>query len=200
MKKILFALIIVAAFIPRGAYASKTSVVYSNAVGDSAEAIVGNSQPDEIKLAANASICDAYANHAIHLQRTNLKMKCGLTGARWHLDYNLHFKWCMSVADSTRAAFVKAGGNALKICPAQKIQKASKTFRPPIYKGHVVDNCVFFGTDCGDGGANKFCEKMGYRKASAWEHKQFDRTRIIGTGGLCTGPGCTGYSFVTCVP
>ena len=162
--------------------------------------VAANSQKGTIQLAANTGVCNAHAKLAVAQQQTNVKLSCGMTGGGWHIDYDRHFNWCLTAPDQARIKAENIRRNALTWCSNNPPKaKTAKTYTPPIYKGHVVDNCVLFGVDCGDGGANKFCQKMGYGKASAFTLKSFDKTRIMGTGGLCTG-NCTGYSSVTCVP
>jgi hypothetical protein len=47
-------------------------------------------------------ICKDYSKTAISQSQENKQKGCGFTGPEWSSDYNIHFKWCMKVNDSTR--------------------------------------------------------------------------------------------------
>ncbi len=52
-------------------------------------------------LATNASaqgpgFCSEYSARAVAMAGENLARGCGYGGARWTVDYNAHYGWCMS--------------------------------------------------------------------------------------------------------
>lgn len=63
-----------------------------------------------------AKDCSAYANHAIHQQNTNIRVKCNYSGPRWHTNYNRHYNGCMGNTPNWRGIETKARGDALARC------------------------------------------------------------------------------------
>jgi DNA-binding beta-propeller fold protein YncE len=71
----------------------------------------------------------------------------------------------------------------------------------PTHNGERVDACKTWATDCGQGGADQFCEvKHGGRwyAHSFQEEASVGPTRVLGDGRLCNFSGCGGFSEVTC--
>jgi len=46
--------------------------------------------------------CHTHANDSVQWQYVNKKLNCGLTGPKWHSDYQAHFDWCMDRIFSNR--------------------------------------------------------------------------------------------------
>ncbi|MBC8050447.1 MAG: hypothetical protein H7X92_09935 [Chitinophagales bacterium] len=38
--------------------------------------------------------CVDYANEAVEMQRRNIRLGCGIQGARWHEWWDDHYGWC----------------------------------------------------------------------------------------------------------
>jgi PAN domain len=126
------------------------------------------------------------------------------------------------VADGTCTAwtFVKPGvQNAQAICwlkntvPAsaangccisgvtrEATQTGGQMFYPvPMINNVRVDWCVTFATDCGQNGANQFCQTQGYARAAQWTWEYADQTYVIGSNQLCQVAGsCGALRDVTC--
>lgn len=71
--------------------------------------------------------CKAYANNAIAQQRLNQKRGCGFAGEHWHLNYNKHYNWCLTITPTLRSQHTKSRQNALARCnsPVKKPQGSS---------------------------------------------------------------------------
>jgi len=48
--------------------------------------------------AQSAQWCNEYANQAVISATQNKDYGCGFTGGRWGFDYQVHYGWCMTVA------------------------------------------------------------------------------------------------------
>jgi hypothetical protein len=94
-----------------------------------------------------------------------------------------------------RNSVYKIGAGTLPPPPPPQNQRI---FNNPKWKGHIVDNCVTWATTCDGGGANNFCRKKGYNKASKWTHSRPGTTYVIGSNRVCRGGFCVGYSSITC--
>lgn len=69
--------------------------------------------------------------------------------------------------------------------------------------GERVDGCLYFGRNCGQPAADRFCQEMGFTAAAegAYSHTMTDRTLVLGDGRICARPGgCGQLTNVTCVP
>jgi len=62
------------------------------------------------------AICNSYARTAISQQRTNLRRRCGGRGARWQLNYQNHYRWCLRVGASNRRYETTQRSNFLRRC------------------------------------------------------------------------------------
>jgi hypothetical protein len=77
-------------------------------------------------------------------------------------------------------------------------QSGVRRFQPPMANGAVVDQCETWATNCGKGGADRFCQTQGYAAATAWELNRPGRTWVIGSNQFCDGAGCGGFSYIDC--
>lgn len=68
----------------------------------------------------------------------------------------------------------------------------------PRFNGAIVDHCSSWATNCGWGGANRYCRTRGFSRAISWSRYRPGRTYVIGSGRYCNGPGCVGFRQVTC--
>ena len=74
----------------------------------------------------------------------------------------------------------------------------SQFYSVPRVNGEIVDWCVTWATNCGQPGADYFCQTQGYTRASGWERFPGQRTLVLGSNQIC-GSGCDGLRNVTCV-
>jgi hypothetical protein len=76
----------------------------------------------------------------------------------------------------------------------------TKSFNQPQYKGHLLDWCVTWATDCGKPAADKFCQKNGYDSASAFPkwNNPGQSTRLIGSNQVCDEDECDGFTTIQC--
>lgn len=71
-------------------------------------------------------------------------------------------------------------------------------FDHPRNEGMPADWCSIRGTDCGWGGANKFCEFRGFDRAVDFSTYAPGATRVAGDTANCTGPRCKALRHVVC--
>ncbi len=71
-------------------------------------------------------------------------------------------------------------------------------FSYPRINGAIVDHCRWFAARCGRPAANRYCRLRGYRRAVYWSRYRPGRTWVIGSRRFCHGPGCVGFSRITC--
>jgi hypothetical protein len=69
----------------------------------------------------------------------------------------------------------------------------------PTMHNTSVDWCSTFAANCGAGGANLYCQKIGFAGASHWTTFKSNKTWVIGSDQYCTGDTCVGFSDVTCM-
>ncbi len=88
----------------------------------------------------------------------------------------------------------------IALAPAAQAGTEQQVIHNPQYKGHLLDFCASWATDCGMPAAELFCQKIGYDHASAftkWAHPG-QSTRLIGTGQVCDDENCDSFTNVTC--
>jgi hypothetical protein len=73
-----------------------------------------------------------------------------------------------------------------------------RVFDSPTMNGAIVDQCVTWATNCGDGGANLFCQRMGMHRAVSWIGSRPGRTWIMGENRFCKGSYCGGFAQIVC--
>jgi hypothetical protein len=79
--------------------------------------------------------------------------------------------------------------------------ETKEVWTDPTHNGERLDACKTWATDCGQGGADQFCEvKHGSRwyAHSYQEEANVGPTRVLGDGRACNFSGCGGFSEVTC--
>lgn len=72
------------------------------------------------------------------------------------------------------------------------------TFEQPRVDGHFVDHCQQWAQNCDGGGAQLYCQRAGYARAVAWDRFSPGQTIVLGSGQVCTGGFCVGYSRIIC--
>ncbi|MBY6199900.1 hypothetical protein KUV65_00865 [Maritalea mobilis] len=95
-------------------------------------------------------------------------------------------------------------------CPATLTLRASGTgaapppppsnavrFDYPRVNGELVDWCVTWATNCGQGGADNFCRSQGFSRAASWERYPGQRTLVLGDNRIYPG-GCDALRNVVC--
>jgi hypothetical protein len=76
-----------------------------------------------------------------------------------------------------------------------------KTINQPKWKGHLLDWCLTWATDCGQLAADKFCQSSGFdasKTFSKWEDTG-QSTRLIGSNQVCDEPTCDSFKAIQCV-
>jgi hypothetical protein len=76
-----------------------------------------------------------------------------------------------------------------------------KTINQPQWKGHLLDWCLTWATDCGQPAADKFCQSSGYdasKTFSKWNDAG-QATRLIGSNQVCDEPTCDSFKAIQCV-
>ena len=68
----------------------------------------------------------------------------------------------------------------------------------PTWAGKPVDWCENWATNCGWGGAHRYCAMSNFTKAVSWKTYKPGSTWVIGSQQACNGPACTGFSQVVC--
>jgi hypothetical protein len=77
----------------------------------------------------------------------------------------------------------------------------NRVFANPEWKGHRLDRCLQWGTNCGKPPADAFCKAKGFAASlHAEEDAEPSRvpTRLIGTGQVCDKPFCKGFQQIIC--
>ncbi len=76
----------------------------------------------------------------------------------------------------------------------------TKSFNQPQFKGHLLDWCATWATDCGKPAADMFCQKNGYEKATAFPkwNNPGQSTRLIGSNQVCDEAECDGFTSIQC--
>ncbi|AHM04804.1 hypothetical protein roselon_02483 [Roseibacterium elongatum DSM 19469] len=100
---------------------------------------------------------------------------------------------CPGGCDALRDVVCTGSGGAAPPPPPSLQQ----TFAVPRVRGEIVDWCVTWGADCGQGGADNFCRSHGYARAESWERFPGQRTLVLGDDRICPG-GCDGLRNVVC--
>ena len=81
-------------------------------------------------------------------------------------------------------------------------QAAEQTFGKPKQGPYRVDWCYQFGTQCGQPAADRFCLSKGYNGATDFGEAvnigNLTPTIVQGTGDVCNGPDCDGFTYITC--
>ena len=57
-----------------------------------------NAQINQCTGAGKTNFCNDYAQRAVNQQSRNKQSGCGFKGARWQLNFQNHFNWCMKVS------------------------------------------------------------------------------------------------------
>jgi hypothetical protein len=80
---------------------------------------------------------------------------------------------------------------------------AEQTFAKPKQGGVRVDWCYQWGVQCGKPAADRFCQSKGYTQSND-SVEDIDigtsgiDTVVIGTGQVCHGNFCDGFTYITC--
>ncbi|MFT3987704.1 hypothetical protein [Aestuariivirga sp.] len=156
-------------------------------------------------LSANPAFCALYAQKAVKQQKKNINMDCGFHGPRWQMNYDAHFAWCLGVPPAVADAETQARVNQLASCTGDSGgggPPAQQTFTDPKYQGMRLDWCFVWGNQCGAPAANAYCQYRGFSSAMSFGEAQdignFTSTKVMGTGQVCNGPFCDGFTFITC--
>jgi hypothetical protein len=83
-----------------------------------AVAITYSVLPTSSADAAGHFFCVNYANTAVSQQNANQSHGCGYFGLRWHRAWNLHYDWCLGVANWRANSETTLRGSRLNACGA----------------------------------------------------------------------------------
>ena len=82
-------------------------------------------------------------------------------------------------------------------------QAAEQTFAKPKQGAYRVDWCYQWGVLCGQPAADRFCQSKSFFKSNDFEEAvdigSLTPTVVQGTGQICNGPNCDGFTYITCV-
>jgi hypothetical protein len=81
---------------------------------------------------------------------------------------------------------------------ASVVHAEQRRYNQPRVNGIPVDRCSPWGENCGQGGADAFCQEQGFDRASAWNLYRPGRTWVIGSNQVCQGGDCQALSYVDC--
>jgi hypothetical protein len=77
-----------------------------------------------------------------------------------------------------------------------------KTFAKPKQGPYRVDWCYKWGTLCGQPAADRFCQSKGFVSATDLVEDvnigSLTPTIVQGTGQVCNGPDCDGFTYISC--
>lgn len=73
-----------------------------------------------------------------------------------------------------------------------------QTFVNPTINGMLVDNCLYWGTQCGQPAANEYCHRQGRNSAINYDLVNQPPTYVMGDNATCPWWFCTGFSQITC--
>jgi hypothetical protein len=89
-------------------------------------------------------------------------------------------------------------GWAFMLLAAEPAFAEQRRFNLPRVNGLAVDRCSPWAENCGQGGADAFCQQQGYDRAYAWDLYRPGRTWVLGSERRCDGGECQGLRFVDC--
>jgi hypothetical protein len=89
--------------------------------------------------AETPATCRAWADYALNQQKLNVTLRCGLTGAQWHVDWQRHYGWCMATPTAERKAMSKLKADALATCQAAPPPPPPPPPSGPAYLGCFKD-------------------------------------------------------------
>ena len=77
------------------------------------------------------------------------------------------------------------------------------TIKKPTIDGYRVDWCREWASNCGRAAADRFCQKIGHRRATSKFSMDRDignrsPTMVINSGQICNTKGCDGFKSIQC--
>lgn len=89
--------------------------------------------------------------------------------------------------------------NRFSHTPVKPYYFNAQTFVLPRFNKYRVAWCYKDEKNCGKMAANSFCRQMGFMRVAEYHiDKEINATRAIGSGELCFGQKCQGFSSITC--
>lgn len=76
-----------------------------------------------------------------------------------------------------------------------------RVFANPAWRGHRLDVCLRWGTECGKPAADAFCRANGFAEALSFASDPTPgrrSTRLIGTDQICNAAYCVGFQQIVC--
>jgi hypothetical protein len=81
-------------------------------------------------------------------------------------------------------------------------QAEEQTFAKPKQGPYRIDWCYQWGSQCGQPAADRFCMSKGFARSNDFVEAEnigsLTPTIVQGTGQVCNGPDCDGFTYVTC--
>jgi len=122
----------------------------------------------------------------------------GYSHASYWATFHPGRTWVMGSNQFCNGGFCQ--GFSVVVCAGQTNPGFNqRTFHYPQLQGASVDWCATWATNCGKGGADQYCQRVGYQQATSWQTYRPGRTWVIGSNQYCNGGFCVGLSQVTCV-
>lgn len=77
---------------------------------------------------------------------------------------------------------------------------AAQDFANPTYKGHLLDWCKTWATDCGKPVADAYCVNKGFDKSGSFTklNNPGQSTRLIGSNQVCDEEECDSFTTIQC--
>ncbi len=79
-------------------------------------------------------------------------------------------------------------------------QAETRRFANPKHPtGYNLDWCFTWAAQCGQPAANAYCRNQGFERATGFAKRgNGSPTRLLGTGAICSQPGCDTFSYIDC--
>lgn len=102
---------------------------------------------------------------------------------------------------STFKSCILSGVLFLLATPLAHAGVMAQDFSNPTYKGHRLDWCNTWATDCGKTVADRFCHVKGFDKAGTFSKAEDvgESTRLIGSNQVCDEAMCDSFTTIQCL-
>ena len=76
---------------------------------------------------------------------------------------------------------------------------ATQRIEWPRVGNYYVDNCLYWGRECGKAAAEAYCRQAGFRGAQSWGLQHRVPTLVLGDRKVCNEAVCVAFNFVVCL-
>jgi hypothetical protein len=146
----------------------------------------GESNPDNIVAAANEAVRDWDLQHPRSQRSANLGRGLG---------YALLFA---VVALVIYYVFTTYYPRSVLNRPPQNITDQGVIIGGPSVNYVRVDQCLHWGTECGQPAADYYCQTNGFSTARSFQTEQVSPTWVQGNNMKCDAPSCVGFREIVC--